>query len=155
MATDPRPTLDEMLRRFLEADPNDGISKLRLAIERCAEAITEHTVECEKYRREVDARFLRLEQRESMRPATMHDLGKLVTSTGSWDTREIDKVIEAREAKAALEQRQALLKRGGQIATALLIAVLIFAGGSFWRDLWGPRPATTNITTIAPGAAGK
>ena len=146
------PTLDALLRKFLEADPNEQIARLRVAVERVSDRMSEHSAECERYRQEVDERFHRLEH-PSARPPTMGDLGKLVTSTGSWDTSAIDRVISTREAAAAFERQKAIVNAGGKIAIALIVAILLFAGGSFWRDLWGPRPSsTTSITTIAPAA---
>ena len=152
MPTDPRPTLDEMLRRFLDADPGDALARLRLSVERCVERIEAHTIECERYRKETDERFRRLEH-PSARPPTMGDLGKLVTSTGSWDTGAIDKVISDREAKAALNQKQALYRGAGKVALAVVSGAALVLAGKVWSDISAPRPATnsTSITTIAPG----
>jgi hypothetical protein len=155
---DSRAPIDELLRRFLDADPGEALAALRLSVERIQDSVADLHADVASFKREVESRFRSLEH-PSGRPPTMHDLGslgKLVTSTGSWDTSAIDRVISQREAAAALARQKAIVGVGLKVGTALLIAVLLFAGGSFWRDLWGPRPASsTNITTIAPQAPGK
>ena len=155
MGTENRPPIDELLRQYLQSDPGGAIARLQVTLERLHNRLTEELASIRKVLEEHADRIHRLEH-PSQRPPTMGDLGKLVTSTGSWDTTAIDKVIASREAAAALARQKAILNAGGKVAIALLVAVLLFAGGSFWRDLWGPRPtSTTSITTIAPGAGGK
>jgi hypothetical protein len=152
---DEKPSLDELLRHYLSSDPGGAMSRLQVTLERLHNRLTEELASVRKVLEAHDDRIRRLEH-PSQRPPTMGDLGKLVTSTGSWDTTAIDKVIAQREAAAALSRQKAILNAGGKVAIALVIAILLFAGGSFWRDLWGPRPtSTTSITTIAPGAGGK
>ena len=143
------PPLDELLRAYLASKPGVALARLQVAVERIADRMAEHTLECEKYRLETETRFRSLEQSPSLRPPTLRDLGKLVTDTGSWDTTKIDEVLARRDAAAALSQKRVILAAGGKVAVAILVAVLLFAGGSFWRDLWGPRPVSnTSITTI-------
>ena len=142
------PPLDELLRAYLASEPGVAMARLQVAVERVADHISAHTAECVEYRRSIEARLGPLEH-PSQRPPTMGAINKLVTESGSWDVSKIDKVIASREAAAALAQKRALLGAAGKVAMALLVAALLFAGGSFWRDLWGPRPVSnTSITTI-------
>lgn len=151
-------TTDQLLREYLAGKPHESIEFIRDEVTRLHARLTDELSairhELLEHERRDEERFRKLEQSPSERPPTMRDLGKLVTDTGSWDITKIDQAIAAREAAAALARQKAIVSAGGKVAIALVVAILIFAGGSFWRDLYGPRPSsTTSITTIAPGQA--
>ena len=81
----------------------------------------------------------------SQRPPSLTDVG----ATAKEVVAQHDKDVKA-------ARWDAIVKNAGKIAVALLVLMIAFAGGSFWRDLTARGSSTTNtITTIAPGTAAK
>jgi hypothetical protein len=163
--------VDELLREFLEGKPNDAVKAVAEKLQEIEKHFREWTETHEKKDDDRhnfviaaigghDARLKRVEAfkasivPEAAQP-TLHELGKAVTDSGHWDVSKLDELLARKEAQAALERQKAVGRAAGKVSIALLVLLIAFAVGSFWRDLWGPRPGNTTITNVAPQPQGK
>jgi ferric-dicitrate binding protein FerR (iron transport regulator) len=100
-----------------------------------------------------DERFERLTAQSVEQRDAMRTLRQILGSARPPSLVDVKEEVAAHDRAVKAERWDTVVKNAGKIALALIVAGLIFAGGSFYRDITGPRGGATTITTIAPGQA--
>ena len=160
-------TTDELLRAYLESGPTELMGTIfrEMQANEKRRAAWEEAHELKDDNRHAtlvaalgghDARLKRVETvKASLVPPSLEQF-RSAEGSGSFHIpeHEMAAALAQVDARNALAQKQAVVRAAGKVALALITAALIFAGGSFWRDVSSPRGNTT-ITTVASPAAGK